>query len=239
MTQSAYDQSALDEFFFRAFKECATGIINNLSPDANEPANATAIQVVTAQLNYDIARLVYVIDAIQARVHRQPAWVNAAVAVYDMMATSIDPAFTHPTQPIRGAFLVQHQLMRALQAQFTGMMRAQTWSVGFVQFLGQLYMAKDSIGNLTSGIVLHILRDMVDSENLFLGGNLDLYLDFVITVGPLLDTQTAEVKAAVDEIMSKLQERVSNEASATRLAFFGLMKLRESGWRSDDQFGIT
>lgn len=228
-----FGQTDLNEIFLRAFKDCTTSIINSLSNDANETATATAIQTIIAQLNYDYARLAYVVDVIQARVYADSAWVGAAVAVYDMMAIFIDPTFTHPELPIRGPFLIQHQLMRALQAQFAQMLSKEAWSIGFVQFLGQLCRAKDHIGALTPSIVLHILTGMVDSGSLFLDRNLDLLFDFVIAVGPILDTQALDVVDAFSVKLQALQEHMSGKGTVALLAVLGLMRLRESGWRQE------
>lgn len=230
MTQPLFDQTDLNDVFLRAFKDCATGIINSLSTDAKDPAIANAVQTIVAQLNYDYSRFAYVIDVIQSRVYRDTAWVDAAIAAYNTLAMSIDPVLIHPVLQIRGPLLVQHQLMKVLQAQFTEMMAAGTWSHGFILFLGQLGATRDSIGSLTPGVALHILAGMIDSQNLFGEQNLDLLLGFVMTVGPFLDAQALSVVDGFGERLRRLQDRIKDKGSVINLAFYGLLKLRESGW---------
>ncbi|KAF2621755.1 hypothetical protein BU25DRAFT_353757 [Macroventuria anomochaeta] len=233
MAQPSFDQTDLNDIFLRAFKDCTTGIINSLSTDANDPATATAVQTILAQLNYDYNRLVYVIDIIQSRVYRDPAWGDAAVAVYDMIATSIDSYFSHPSLPIRGPLLVQHHLMKVLQAQFRSMMAADTWSSGLTLFLAQLCRTEDSIGRLTPGIMLHILSGMVESSRLFGGDNLDLLFEIISSAGPVLDTQALDVVNSFGEKLQLLQERVKDRGNVSVMAVFGLMRLRELGWGSE------
>ena len=231
---SILDRDNLNDIFLRAFQDCTKGIIDSLSTGVNDPAIATTIQTIVVQLNYDYNRLIYVVDIIQARVYRDAMWVDTAITVYDLIATFIDPYFPHPSLPVRGPLLVQHQLMKALQAQFTVMLQDDEWSAGFVHFLGQLGTSSNSIGALTPGIVLHILTGMIDSTNIFGGQNFDLLFDFVIAVGPFLDTQALDVVNQFGEKLQLLQERVKSRGSVLSVAVFGLLKLRESGWRAED-----
>jgi hypothetical protein len=172
-SSSAVGQDDLNDVFLRAFKDCTKDFINSLPTDANDLGIGTAVQTIVAQLNYDYSRLVYVINFIQDRIYRDGQWASSAIAVYDMLAASIDPYFSHPSLPLRGPFLIQHQLMKALQAQFTAMMAEKIWSAGFTYFLAQLCQSKESIGQLTPGIMLHIVSGMVDSAHLLSDGNLD------------------------------------------------------------------
>lgn len=227
---SAFGQDDLNDVFLRAFKDCTKGIVNSLLTDANDPATVTAIQIIVAQLNYDYSRLVYVVDSIQDRVYRDAQWADAAVAVYDMIAMSIDPYFSHPSLPLRGPLLVQHQLMKALQVQFTLMMAADTWSSGFTFFLAQLCQSKDSIGQLTPGIMLHIISEMIDSTQLFNDSNLDSLFEVINAAGPILDAQALEVVNDFGRKLQRLQERVRERGNVVSMAVFGLMRLRELGW---------
>ncbi|KAF9692914.1 hypothetical protein EKO04_009022 [Ascochyta lentis] len=215
MAQLSFDQTDLNHIFLCAFKDCATSIIDGLSTDANDPATTIAIQTIVEQINYDHNRFAYVLDIIQARIYRDSLWAGAAVAVLDLIATFIDPAFVHPVLQIRGPSLVQYQLMRVLQARFTEMMMADVWSHGFILFIGQLGAARDSIGSLTPGIALHILTSMIDSRHLFSGQNLDMLFDFVIAVGPFLDNQTWDIVDGFGGKLQVLQERVKCEGTTT------------------------
>ena len=232
MAQTTTDKIDINNIFLRAFKDCASGIINDLSTEANDPATVTAVQTIVSQLNFNFARLSFVIDAIQDRVYYDPTWTEAAVSVYDTLATFIDPAFVHPDFSIQGALLVQHQLMKVLQAQFTSMVAADTWSPGFTNFLAQLCRTDDSIGNLTPGIMLHIVSGMVESGKLFNGGNLDLLFEVVCAAGPVLDSQALGIVNGLSNRLQRLQERVNERGQVMSMAVFGLLELRKMGWSS-------
>jgi hypothetical protein len=227
---SVFGLDDLNDIFLRSFKDCTQGIVNSLSTDANDPATATAIQTILAQLNYDYNRLVYVVDIIQDRIYRDALWASAAVAVYDMIAMSIDPYISHPNLPLRGPLLTQHQLMMTLQAQFTSMMAADIWSSGFTYFIKQLCQSKDSIGRLTPGIMLHIMSGMVDSAHLFSDGNLDLLFEIINAAGPVLDAQASDVVNEFGGKIRRLQDLVRGRGNVVGMAVFGLVRLRELGW---------
>ena len=227
---SAFGQDDLNDIFLRAFKDFTKGIVHSLSTNANDTGTATAVQTIVAQLNCDYSRLIYLVDVIQDRIYRDVQWASTAVAVYDMLATSIDPYFSHPSLPLRGPFLIQHQLMKALQAQFTAMVEVQVWSAGFTYFLAQLCQSKDSIGRLTPGIMLHIIFGMVDSAYLFSDSNLDLLFEIINAAGPVLDAQAPEVVNEFGRKIQRLQELVRGRGNVFGMAVFGLVRLRELGW---------
>ncbi|KAJ4370258.1 hypothetical protein N0V86_008995 [Didymella sp. IMI 355093] len=227
---SVFGHDNLNDIFLRTFKDCTQGIINSLSTDANDPATAIAIQAILAQLNHDYNRLVSVVDIIQDRIYRDAPWASAAVVVYDLVAMFIDSYISHPNLPLRGPLLIQHQLMKALQAQFTSMVTADSWSSGFTYFLKQLCQSKDSIRRLTPGIMLHIMSGMVDSAHLFSDGNLDLLFEIINAAGPVSDTQASDVVNEFGGKIQRLQNLVRGRGNVVGMAVFGLVRLRELGW---------
>ncbi len=230
---AAFGLDDLNEIFLQTFKDWSTNIINTTPPSKDAPETAFGIRTIAAQLNNDQARLVHVVDTIQERACLDPHFIDAAVAVYDLLAMFIDPNFPHASLPIKGPMLVQYHLMRRLQAQFTRMLQEDNWSEGLVRLLGRLCQEQDSIGALTPGIALQVLGGLVESPKFLVGGNFELLLDFVVVAGPFLDAQALEVVNDFGGMLQVLQKRVGDYGSVVRLAVFGLVRLREEGWRQE------
>lgn len=131
---SAFGQDNLNHSFLRALLDCTKGIVNSLSANANNLGTATAIQITITQLIHDYSCLISIVDIIQDRVYHEAQWASAAVAAYDLLAMSIVPYFQYPSLPLRGPFLIQRQITKALQAQFTAIVAVQVWSDGFTHF---------------------------------------------------------------------------------------------------------
>jgi hypothetical protein len=230
------DQAA--EIFFRAFKDCASNIINDLPQDAdpNNPNVMHAILTIAAQLNHDFARLQYVIEVIQSRIQREAAWATTtAVKIYELLAMSIDPQLSHPSeqlQAVKGAFLVRDEMMRMCQAQFELMIMGPQWSCGLMGFLGQLC----SVGSITSStprIVLHILASLVASTFLNNNGNFDMLAGFILHAGPFLDNKPG-YEQHLTAMLQQLDERARTLSTSERLAVYGILRLREKGWQLDE-----
>jgi hypothetical protein len=217
------------EIFFRAFKDCADNIVHDLPNDSGEPQATHAVQILAQQLNGEYSRLIYLNDVLQRRIWEDDVWAaSAAVDVYEMLATAIDPGFSSPKVPMIGAYLVRNELMKSCQTKFQHMMTGTDWSRGFIYFLGQL-CTTGKITSMTPGIVLHILDGMVSSTSLTVNNNFDILTDFLLLAGPYLDSQT-ECREHLTPRLKQLQQRVQSCKVSDRLAVYGLTQLRERGW---------
>ncbi|KAF1835567.1 hypothetical protein BDW02DRAFT_638511 [Decorospora gaudefroyi] len=224
------------DIFLAAFKNCVENIIKALPPNASpsDTITANAIRIIGTQLNGDFMRLQYVIEVVQARICEDPAWASGtAVTVYELLAASIDPNFSHPSiemSAIKGAILVRDQMVRAGQMQFQHTMTAEAgWNRGLVAFLGQ-QCTVGSITSTTPRIALHFLDCMLTSGSLENNSdNFDVFLGFVMCAGPFLDS-FAGFKEQLTVRMQKLQECAKALRTTHWLAVYGLLQLREKGW---------
>lgn len=114
------------------------------------------------------------------------------------------------------------------------MMTSTYWSAGLVHFLAQLSASRESIGALTPRIILRILTGMVQSMNLCEGQNLDLCLNFIMTVGPFLESKELDFVDQFGEILRNLKEQVNGKGTASTMAVCWLLMLRERGWKTDE-----
>ncbi|KAF2029224.1 hypothetical protein EK21DRAFT_31857, partial [Setomelanomma holmii] len=221
------------EIFLRAFKDCANNIISSLPNDVNTPEATRAIQTIAQQLNGDYARLIYVVDSIQARIAEDEMWAaSAAIDVYEHLTRTVDPNLSAPSLPMRGPYLVRNELMKACQAQFQHMMGQPIWNRGFVRFLGQL-CTTGRITSTTPGIICHVLDGMLSSKVLTTGDKFDMLVSFLLRAGPCLDGQ-AKMGEHLTARMQQLQERAKMFKVSERLAVYGLVQLRERGWRVEE-----
>jgi hypothetical protein len=217
------------EIFFRAFKDCVDNTIYTLHNDISKPQATLAIHTIAQQLNGDYSRLVYVNEVIQRRIWDDDTWAaSAAVDVYEMLATAIDPGFSSPKVPMTGAYLVRNELMETCQSRFQQMMISTGWSRGLVNFLGQL-CTTGKITSTTPGIVLHILDSMISSASLTFDDNFDILVTFLMVAGPYLDGHV-EFRKHLTVKMKELQQRTQSCKVSVLLAMYGLMQLRERGW---------
>tara|TARA_R110002003_G_scaffold187_11_gene14667 strand:- start:3478 stop:4269 length:792 start_codon:yes stop_codon:yes gene_type:complete len=227
----AFDKAA--DVFFRAFKDCTNHIIKSLPNDINTLEATQAIHAITQQLNGDYARLVHVVNTVHARVAQDETWATmAAVDVYEQLAKAVDTNLSIPNLPMRGPYLVRNELMKTCQAQFQQMMSAPTWSRGFMAFLGQLC----TVGNITSttpGILTYVLDGMISSSALDTSDNFDILMNFFMRAGPCLDGQP-QLGEHLTMRIQKLQERAKMLKLSERLAVYGLVQLRERGWREEE-----
>jgi len=228
----AFDKDKANEIFFRAFKDCVNSIIRNLSCDITKREATQAIQTIAQQLNGDYNRLIYVNEVVQARIWQDEAWAaGAALDVYELLARNIDPNLSVPELPMRGPYLMRNELMKSCQTQFQRMMTEMHWSRGFVTFLSQ----GCTIGNITSttpGIVLQILDSMTASDSLTASNNFDLLIHFLTRAGPYLDSQP-ELQEHLTARLLQLQHHTQPLQISHRLTVYGLVRLRERGWRME------
>ncbi|KAG9204336.1 hypothetical protein G6514_001410 [Epicoccum nigrum] len=233
-SSSASSQDNLGQVFFEAFQLYTSGIINNLPSNNAEAAKATAVEIIVPQLNSDYNRLIYIVDTIQARVKRDVVWIDSAISIYDGIASSIDPFFSAPGLPAdrRGCALVQHYLMTSVYADFTKTMTERFWNVGLIHFLGRLGASRESIGALTTNIARYIMGRMMLSERLFDGQNLGLCLDYIVHVGPFLDSEAAGAVNEFGGMLLQLRERVKMGGTVGNMAVCWLFKMRGDGWRA-------
>jgi hypothetical protein len=234
------------DMFLATFKSCVSKIINILPSDplakASEAAATNAIRIIATQLNGEFTRLQYVIEIIQARICEDPAWAEGmAATVYELLATSIDPAFSHPDPQmvfLQGALLVRDLMVRACQTQFTETVTAEAgWSRGLLAFLGQMC----TVGRVTSTtpkIALHVLDCMLSSPALNDGDNFDIFLGYAMRAGPFLDS-LRDFRKHLAERMHELQERTKAMGMTVGLAVYGIVQLREKGWQIEDTDGAA
>ncbi|KAF1918532.1 hypothetical protein BDU57DRAFT_495542 [Ampelomyces quisqualis] len=232
---SVNGDSAAD-IFFRAFKDCVDNIIYTLQNDINNPETTSSIHAIAQQLNGDYTRLTYVNDVIQARIWQDETWApSAAVEVYRVLATEVSPELSAPGLPMKGAYLVRYELMKTCQRQFERTMAEPTWNYGFINFLGQL-CTFDKMTSTTTGIVLHILDNMVSSNALTTGDNFDLLMRFLMLAGPFLDNQPQGWEH-LSVRMGQLQERIRSCKVSVWLAVQGVMRLRGHDWQTEEEEG--
>ncbi|KAF3010022.1 hypothetical protein E8E13_011444 [Curvularia kusanoi] len=220
-------QDATNAFFKRSLQLYNDHVVNTLSTDPNDPAATQTVQTLIAQLNYNYQALDHLINAIQARIYRDVNWVNAALAIYNKLSATIPPNFSAPGTDMKGACLVQHFMMKALQTQFDATMAQSLWSVGLVAFLGRLGASRQILGSLTPGIAFHILDEMVKSERLFSGQNFDICLDFILLVGSFLDAGHVEL---FSHRLQHLQDRATGRSTVAWMAVCWLLRLRKFDW---------
>ncbi|KAF2126957.1 hypothetical protein P153DRAFT_359278 [Dothidotthia symphoricarpi CBS 119687] len=243
MADLAFAENGIDGIFLGAFKDLAYSVLRSLpsDTDSNDTTIPNSVHTIATQLNREFARLSYVVEVIQARLHEDPAWVTTAIRAYELLTVFIDDDFTHPDpqmQGLRGAFLIRYQLMRACQVQFGEMMRMEVWSLGFIDFLGQLCNT-GRITSLTPGIALNVMEGMVCSGHLALHDNFDLLVGFVLRAGPFLDTQTQQFRDLLTEKVQQLRQRTNNISISMQMAVYGIMQLREKGWLMEQLDGGT
>ncbi|KAF1937150.1 hypothetical protein EJ02DRAFT_63736 [Clathrospora elynae] len=227
------------DIFFRTFKDCINDLVQGISVDTNssDPATTNAVHVISKQLHGNFGRLQYAIKVIQARLCEDAVWATStAVTVYELLAMSIDPAFPHPDPQMpadfSGAIVVRDQLMRACQAQFQQTMAMREWSRGLITFLGQLC----TIGNTTSttpGVVLHIIDGMMTSTSLTTGENFDIFVGFMMRAGPFFDSHVG-IQEHLTARMERLKDRARGLGMTESLAIYGILQLRQKGWRVDE-----
>jgi hypothetical protein len=229
------EQGTAADVFFRAFKDCVDNILSTMPTDINNPEASHAIQIIAQQLNGDYARLEYVSKVLQLRIYEDLEWANiSAVHVYEMLALAIDPDFSVPGRPVRGAYLVRRELMKVCQTQFQQMLQEPIWSKGLMAFLGRLC----TVGNMTSttpGIVLDILDNLIASPSLEAGNNFDILTGFLLRAGPFLDSQVTQV--ACSTRLQQLQDRARGLKLSDRLAVYGLAQLRQREWALEELDG--
>jgi hypothetical protein len=234
------------DIFLAAFKNCVNHIIKSLPVNtvthASDAATKNAIQIIATHLNGDFTRFQYVIDVLQTRLCVDPVWASGmAVKAYELLATSINPSFSHPDPQmavLKGAVLVRDQMIRACQTEFTQIMTSESaWSRGLVVFLGQTC----TVGNITSTtprIALHILDCMLASPKLTEGEHFDIFLDYVMRAGPFLDG-FGGFQNQLTERMQKLQERTKAMSMTVGLAVYGVLQLREKGWQIKESGAVA
>jgi hypothetical protein len=229
------EQGTAADLFFRAFKDCVDNILSTLPIDISTPEASHAIQTIAQQLNGDYTRLEYVSKALQLRLYEDPEWAEmSAVHIYEMLALAIDPDFSIPGQPVRGAYLVRSELMKVCQTQFQQMLQEPMWSKGLMAFLGRLC----TVGSMTSttpGIVLDILDNLIASPSLEAGNNFDILTGFLLRAGPFLDNRVTPV--AFSTRLQQLQDRARGLKLSDRLAVYGLAQLRQRGWALEELDG--
>jgi hypothetical protein len=234
------------DIFLSAFKNCVNHIIKSLPADtttyASNAATTNAIQIIAAQMNGDFTRLQYVIEVLQARICVDSVWASGmAVKVYELLATSINPNFSHPDPQmsvLKGAVLVRDQMIRACQTEFTKTMTAESgWSRGLIVFLGQMC----TVGNITSTtpkIVLHVLDCMLASPKLTDGEHFDIFLDIMLRAGPFLDSLQGCPQLLTTRLQ-KLQECTKEMSITVGMAVYGVLQLREKGWQIEESGGVV
>ena len=221
--------------FFEAFQVYTSGIIDHLPSDQVETAKAAAVENLVPQLNSDYRRLIFITRTIQARVKRDVVWVDCAIAMYDGLAASIHPFLSAPGLAAnqRGPLLVQHYLIQSVQADFDKTMGEVLWNVGQIHFMGRLGASRGSIGALTVHVIFHILGRMMLSDWLFEGENLGLCMDYIVYVGPFLDSEASGAKKAFTEMLMQMRDRVKGLGGRVdNMAMLWVLKLREDGWKA-------
>jgi hypothetical protein len=228
------NQDDVGRIFLEAFQVYTNNLINSLPQQKDEIAIAIAVESLLAQINTDHNRLIFVIDTIQVRVKRDVAWVDFAISIYDGIALFIDLTFSGPGLPAekRGSWVVQHYLLQSIQDDFNREMTMLLWNVGLIHFIGRLGASRNSIGALTSPVIFHVLGRMMLSEELFNGENLGLCLDYIVHVGPFMDSEAAGAKDEFTGMLMQLRERVKSGGTVTNMAMRWVLKLREDGWRA-------
>jgi hypothetical protein len=239
----ATSQLATD-IFFRAFKDCVSNIIKNLPISlVDDPTISNAIQIIAIQLNGEFMRLQYVVEVIQGRLSEDPAWASTtAVKVYELLAMYISPTFSHPEPRLserQGAALVRSQMLEACQSQFDQTMTEVDWSRGLIAFLGQLC----AIGNnrsTTTGITLHVIDCMMVSLSLNPNNsNFDIFLGYMMRAGPFLDSHGSRAQGQLTERMEQLKEKAKALRTTEWLAVYGILQLRDRGWRMEEADVMT
>jgi hypothetical protein len=226
------NQDDVERIFHEPFQIYANNLVNTLPQHKDEFAISIAVDNVVAQINTDHNHLIFVIDTIQFRVKRDVQWVASAISLYDGIASSIDPASSGPGLPAekRGPWVVQHYLFQSLQDDFNREMTMLLWNVGLFHFMGRLGASRNSIGALSTPIIFHVLGRMVLSEKLFEGENLGLCLDFIVHVGPYMDSEAAGAKDEFTGLLLQLRERVRHGGTVIDMAVRWVLRLREDGW---------
>ena len=232
---SVANQDDIAEIFFKAFLEYTKGVIDSLPPQKNENLITMAAEVIVAQIMSDHNRLLSIIDMIQARVKEDVVWMDSAISLYNGIALFINGSFSGPGLPAhtRGHLVVQHYLVHSIQKDFNEEMKELLWNVGLIHFIGRLGAERESIGQLTPQILFYVLTRMMVSDNLFVGENLGLCFDYIVHVGPYLDSEASGAKDEFTGMLMQLRERVKMlGGSVARMAMRWMFKLREDGWRA-------
>jgi len=226
------------DLFLSTFKNCVANIIKTL-PSNGDPTDAittNAIKVIASHLNGEYERLEYVIWTIQARICEDVAWASGtAVSVYELLAASIDPKFSHKNlqlPALTGSMLVRDQMMRACQAQFHQTMTKSSWSRGLIAFLGQT-CAVGKMTSTTPNIALDIVDHMLGSISLAKKDNFDIFLGFFMRAGPFLDDLGYRDKLSAR--VKKLVEIAKTLGTTEWLAVYGLLQMREKNWHIDEE----
>ena len=229
------NQDDLGEIFFKVFQKYTKDIINSLHPQKDETLITTAADIIVAQIMSDHNRLLFIIDTIQTRVKKDVVWIDSAICLYNGIAHFINPSFSGPGLPAdkRGMMVLQHYLVDSIQNDFNEDVTQLLWNVGLIHFIGRLGAARESIGTLTPHSLFYVLNRMMVSDSLFVGENLGLCFDYIVHVGPYLDSEASGAKDEFTGMLMQLRERVKMlGGSVARMAMRWMFKLREDGWRA-------
>jgi hypothetical protein len=137
-------------------------------------------------------------------------WSSTAVKLFAHLYLSIsltihDPNLSAGKYELLGALLMRRYIHSTLQGDFQTDMQTSDWSIPRLWLLPKL-------ANCTGAILLgpasrtDIARQMVDSEFLLEGRNLEMLLEYVHWIG-----------AGVDEVLDSLIKRVEDEPLARPL----------------------
>ena len=225
------------QIFLEAFQVYINGIINNLPPNKDGTTIKIAVEALVPQINIDHNRLIFIIERIQARVKRDVIWVDSAISLYDGIASFVNASFLWPGMQLpankRGPFVIQHFLMQSIADDFDTDMTMLLWNVGLIHFMGRLGASRGSIAALPPHVILYILTRMMVSDSLFHGENLGLCLDYVVHVGPFLDSAASGATDEFTGSLMQLRERVRGMGGRVgNMAILWVLKLREDGWKA-------
>lgn len=226
-----------EQIFPEAFQVYINGIIYNLPPDKDATTIKIAVEALVPQISIDHNRIIFVIERIQARVKRDVMWVDSAISLYDGIAAFVNASFPWPGMGLpahkRGAFGIQYCLIKSLEKDLDTDMKMLLWNVGLIHFMGRLGASRGSIAALPPHVILYILTRMMVSDSLFHGENLGLCLDYVVHVGPFLDSAASGATDEFTGSLMQLRERVRGMGGRVgNMAILWVLKLREDGWKA-------
>lgn len=219
--------------------------INCLPNHATKVTTRQAIAGLAEQVFGQASRLDLLIKTIFEKVMLDQNWASTAVLLYHHLSNIMDYNFYDKRfvdsqgRILTGSKVVLKYLMHYSEVTLKHLVLSNSWYIcpGLLPFLAELWRSDLQPAMMLQKILGESIDRLHASEHLFVGNNFNMFVEFIVLVGPKLDggaTKPQDLTTCLDN----LRKQGMTAPMAIAVTIGGLLRLRENGWDREVSLGF-
>ncbi|KAF2796362.1 hypothetical protein K505DRAFT_335273 [Melanomma pulvis-pyrius CBS 109.77] len=218
--------------------------IDNLPNDATKASTRGVMAGLSEQVYGQASRLDLLIKTIFDKLMLDKHWALTAVFLYHHLSNIMEYNFFDRSyvdgkgKILTGSKVVLRTLMHYSEVTLKSLVVSNSWYIcpGFLPFLAELWRSDLQPAAMLQKMLEETIDMLNSSDSLFAGDNFDIFIEFIVLVGPKLDEGAME-PSDFTACINRLRKHGMTAPLTIAVTIGGLLRLREHGWDREASLG--